>query len=45
MRMHGLGFLWPLVSKNSFIQLIKELYFPLKPSSSQYKSNRALNQP
>jgi len=25
---HALGFLWPLFSKNSFIQLIKELYFP-----------------
>ena len=28
LRMHALGFPWPLFSKNSFIQIIKELYFP-----------------
>jgi len=28
LHMHALGFPWPLFSKNSFIQLIKELYFP-----------------
>ena len=28
LHVHALGFLLPLFSKNSFIQLIKELYFP-----------------
>ena len=45
LRMHVLGFPWPLFSKTSFIQLIKELYFPKKPSLSQFQSDRALNQP